>query len=206
MKLNQCQHILLQLNLLCDILQLVVVQMNFYDRLEELLKKEGVTRKALCTEKEIPYETLNSMIKRESQSIGFDILQKIAEYFHVSTDYLLGRTDVKNPDNEAAVASFGISEESIENIQACSEKALDIDRLLTSPHFKKFVSYLTAYWHCDDEVFLEEHSDSLGIKFKGYDQNKRVFILSRELNAILQQIVEDNRGPHKATQADIDAW
>ena len=30
----------------------------------------------------------------------FEILKKLADFFNVSTDYLLGRTDIKNPENE----------------------------------------------------------------------------------------------------------
>ncbi|MFV0497237.1 MAG: helix-turn-helix domain-containing protein [Candidatus Fimivivens sp.] len=70
--------------------------MIFYDRLSQLMKEKNVTRKKMCDDIKVPYNTLNSMIKRQSSKISYDIAEKIADYFGVTTDYLLGRTNEPN--------------------------------------------------------------------------------------------------------------
>lgn len=74
--------------------------MDFYNRLEGLLKEKGVSRKTMCSLIGVPYETLNSMIKRQSQSIAVDILQKTADFFNTTTDYLTGFSENRYPIKE----------------------------------------------------------------------------------------------------------
>lgn len=64
--------------------------MIFYERLNALIKKSKITRKKLCKDIGIPYETLNSMIKRDSSHIDIELLKSAAMYFSVSSDWLIG--------------------------------------------------------------------------------------------------------------------
>lgn len=69
----------------------------------------GNRLKMLRTEKKITQEELGKFVNVTKVSIsGYEngnrtpdteTLQKLADYFDVSTDYLLGRTDVKNENN-----------------------------------------------------------------------------------------------------------
>lgn len=61
-----------------------------FDRIKELADKQGISLNIL--EERLGYSTnyLYSLKKGNPKS---DRLQEIADYFHVSTDYLLGRTD-----------------------------------------------------------------------------------------------------------------
>ncbi|MEQ2129931.1 helix-turn-helix transcriptional regulator [Caldanaerobacter subterraneus KAk] len=72
-------------------------------RIKELRKKKGITQKELA-----------SYLGVSDRAVGYyesgqrtpppDILQKIADFFNVSTDYLLGRTDIYNPADEITEA------------------------------------------------------------------------------------------------------
>lgn len=87
----------------------------FPRRLTELMGNDPVTTQA----------ELSNIIGKTRQTIsqyihgisepGYDTLVKIADHFQVSTDYLLGRSDVKTTEatTQAACAFTGLSEESV---------------------------------------------------------------------------------------------
>lgn len=60
------------------------------ERIKELCKKRGITVSEL--ENRVGFGK-NSIYKWKTQSPKIETLQKVADYFNVSTDYLLGRTD-----------------------------------------------------------------------------------------------------------------
>ncbi|MGM0973365.1 MAG: helix-turn-helix domain-containing protein [Bacillota bacterium] len=66
--------------------------MTTLERVKELCKKRGISIKRLEEELNIPNNTIYQW-KRISPSL--DKIEKLADYFDVSTDYLLGRTDKK---------------------------------------------------------------------------------------------------------------
>ncbi|HHJ8153724.1 TPA: helix-turn-helix domain-containing protein, partial [Streptococcus pyogenes] len=74
-----------------------------FERIKELAKKQGLSINSL--EEKMGYSR-NTIYALKRNKPGSEKLQEIADYFHVSTDYLLGRTD--NPaiakDGHASVA------------------------------------------------------------------------------------------------------
>lgn len=75
-----------------------------FDKIKELADKQGISLNTL--EERLGYSTnyLYSLKKGNPKS---DRLQEIADYFNVSTDYLLGRTDnpriAKDNDNSMTI-------------------------------------------------------------------------------------------------------
>lgn len=68
--------------------------MDFYDRIDDELKKHGKTRTDLAKETNISYATIASMFSRKSKRIDLESIRKISEVLHVTADYLiLGRVD-----------------------------------------------------------------------------------------------------------------
>lgn len=68
--------------------------MVFLDRLYGLLNERGITKNKLLTDLKLGR---NSFVNWESRGTvpSGDIIIKIADYFQVSIDYLLGKTDKK---------------------------------------------------------------------------------------------------------------
>ena len=79
--------------------------MIFIERLEELLKEKGVTTNKMCIDLKIGK---NSMVNwRERGNLpNSETLAALSDYFNVSTDYLLGRTDNPSPIGEVFAAHF----------------------------------------------------------------------------------------------------
>ena len=64
------------------------------NRIRQLREKRGLIQEILSTELGITQQML-SKYERDITLIKVDILKKIAVYFNVTTDYLLGVSDVK---------------------------------------------------------------------------------------------------------------
>ncbi|CAM2998609.1 helix-turn-helix transcriptional regulator [Hathewaya histolytica] len=71
---------------------------TFSERIKKLRKEKGLTQEALA---QILFIDKSSISKYEKGKHipENDLMQRIADYFEVSTDYLLGRTDVKKRAN-----------------------------------------------------------------------------------------------------------
>lgn len=61
-----------------------------FEKIKELAKKQGITLVQL--EEKLGYSR-NTLYKLKSQKPNAERISEIADYFNVSTDYLLGRTD-----------------------------------------------------------------------------------------------------------------
>lgn len=66
------------------------------NRLVELRKEKGLTQEELAKALNISRSAL-SLYEIGKRDPDTETLKKIAEYFNVSIDYLLGRTDIPNP-------------------------------------------------------------------------------------------------------------
>ncbi|MBO0432183.1 helix-turn-helix transcriptional regulator [Enterococcus sp. DIV0660C] len=74
--------------------------MSLYERVSNLSKKQGISLNKLAEDiglsKNVIYQWRTSSPKAET-------LEKVAEYFHVSTDYLLGRTDTPSLGTKSTI-------------------------------------------------------------------------------------------------------
>lgn len=78
------------------------------NRLRELRKSSGRTLKEICADTNISVSGLAS-VERGENSCSFTTLKILADYYGVSTDYLLGNTDDKtaiNPNSNIDVAFY----------------------------------------------------------------------------------------------------
>ena len=64
-------------------------------RLKELRKKKGISQLRLATDLNTTQNTISRYETGEREP-GIDELIKIADYFNVSVDYLIGRTENPN--------------------------------------------------------------------------------------------------------------
>ena len=75
-----------------------------FEIVKELCKKHGISLNAL--EEKLGYSR-NALYKLKTQKPSAERLQQIADYFNVSTDYLLGRTDNPNiAKNDETIAGY----------------------------------------------------------------------------------------------------
>lgn len=65
-----------------------------YSRINELAKKKGVSLQKVATDIGLSENYIYNL--KSKKTANTDPIEKIANYFQVSTDYLLGRTDNPN--------------------------------------------------------------------------------------------------------------
>ena len=68
------------------------VEMNFRERLKELLEEKQIKYNSVAQQTEIPVTTLSNYINRGSIPSAEQLI-KLANYFNCSIDYLVGRED-----------------------------------------------------------------------------------------------------------------
>lgn len=71
---------------------------SFGDRLKQLRKESNLTQQELACKFYLNKSSI-SRYENGTQLPEHDLLEKIADYFNVSIDYLLGRTDSKTNQN-----------------------------------------------------------------------------------------------------------
>lgn len=89
-----------------------------FEKIKELSKKQGVSLQKVAEDLGFSVNYLYTLKEKTPKS---DRLQEIADYFNVSTDYLLGRTD--NPK----IASDDVSSYSTEDLRKMAKNAKTFD-------------------------------------------------------------------------------
>lgn len=76
--------------------------MNIAERIEQLLETKNINMHQLSISANIPYTTLDGIRKRSCDNVKLSTLIKLADYFDVSIDYLVGR----GPDSKLNIAEL----------------------------------------------------------------------------------------------------
>lgn len=74
-----------------------------FEKVRELARKKGLSLNQV--EEKLGYSK-NTLYSLKRQKVSSDRLQEIADYFNVSTDYLLGRTDNPVIANDDTIAGY----------------------------------------------------------------------------------------------------
>lgn len=122
------------------------------NRLEELTERKRDIDYRLSDKKQaeqigIPYPTFVKY-KGDKAECPISTIVKMAEYYDVSTDYLLGRTENRTTDTDKAGAAdyLGISEKSVENIKHIGEEPIrEIRNVVTEYNDKANCNLLFEY-------------------------------------------------------------
>lgn len=93
---------------------------SFRDRLNELKdeykrNKKGMTQAKMAQDLGITPQAFSYYLNGREPS--YDLLVKISEYFSCSTDYLLGKSDLRSPALPKAVSDIGLTIQNIDFIQ-----------------------------------------------------------------------------------------
>lgn len=86
---------------------------SLFEKIKELCQKRGISINSL--EETLGYSR-NTIYSMKSKKPNAERLQEIADYFNVSTDYLLGRTDNPNIANPKEQFFFEGKEVNVEEL------------------------------------------------------------------------------------------
>lgn len=83
--------------------------MNFLDKLDHLMDEAGLNKNTLSHASGIPYTTIDGWYKKGYSNAKLSSLQRIADYFHTTLDYLI-RDDISD-ENFGKRSTFEVSYE-----------------------------------------------------------------------------------------------
>ena len=123
----------------------------FAERLKLLFFNSGETQEQAANRFNVTRQGFGNWLNGRTQP-DYDALCKLAEYYHVSTDYLLGRTDAKTPDTSISGCTqlTGLSETSIRKLMELNEENRatwygDVcNSIISNDNFTALVFYLTT--------------------------------------------------------------
>lgn len=92
-----------------------------------------------------------TMYENDQREPNYTLLCKIAEFYGVSTDYLLGRTECKSPDVEvqAACERYGLSERALDILKFSNEMKEE-GALVPNFYFCRLIDFLIKNMQCED--------------------------------------------------------
>lgn len=141
------------------------------ERLEDLTERKRDIDSKLSDKKQaeemgIPYPTFLKY-KKDTAECPISTIVKIAEYYGVSADFLLGRTNIQSTDInlQKSCDYLGISQKSGENLCFISQGGWSADIILETDHFWALVRKLTDIdeWTSKLNYFNQVILPSLGV-------------------------------------------
>ena len=118
-------------------------------RLSNLRKDHDMSQKQLADQLHVTHSQISRIESGETKNPNISIVVDAARFFHVSTDYLLGITQITTPKSYD-ISELGLSEEVVKRLIA---GRIDIDvlnRLLEHEHFPRLCIMIRNYF--DDTI------------------------------------------------------
>lgn len=171
----------------------------FRERLNVLMEKEGISRRALAKEIGISRNGLDKIVNEGTESIRSDTLLELSKYFGVSTDYLLGLKDSESNNyklNEISKKT-GLSVSSLQKLEKVKieqEKRWKEDDDKNIPHRTDSVlstlDEIIQYY--EFELFMYDLRDYFDLLLK-YEMNSKASTqYSFSSNNLVEFIKESN--------------
>ena len=186
-------------------------------RLEHLRARKGVSDAELAKAFGINRSTIGRILKGETEKVSSQMIIDAAQYFGVSTDFLLGLTDMPDHMNHPVV-SFGLSEDAAKAILSEDVNIGILNRLLENLRFCQLtqtmayalepdqtagvMSYANILAH-GESLFLEYMAPSVKIKRELKKDSQKIAAkvidpntvgngqMLEEFRAVIQQIRKD---------------
>ncbi|WP_079479686.1 helix-turn-helix domain-containing protein [Halobacillus salinus] len=99
--------------------------MNFSERLKKLRKERGLSQESLASAADIPRGSIAHYERGVKRLPEYDRLFKLADYFGVSVDYLIGRSDYRKYTKDELDFVDDSQELSVQELQEKYKLTLD---------------------------------------------------------------------------------
>lgn len=121
----------------------------FSDRLKQLRLDKGENQSDVAAVLGVSVQSYSAY--EGSREPKYGLLCKIAEHYDVTTDYLLGMSDAKKPENADVMGVTGLSEKAVETLKYCLERSrynsitLTVNTLLENRYVLGEISHYLYY-------------------------------------------------------------
>ena len=115
------------------------------ERISDLCNGRGISQKELAKRIGISAPQMSRIVSGETKTVNSDILMAVAKEFKVSTDYILGLTEIsvrKNYD----ISELGLSEGAVKGLVTGAVDVDILNRLLEHKNFPKLTNLIRIYF------------------------------------------------------------
>ncbi len=113
-------------------------------RIQDLIKDSSITQAELAGIIGLSESAFSRYLKGQTEMLGDGYIIKIAKHFKVSTDFLLGETDIPDRKNYD-IEELGISAEAAKLLYTDRLDSRVLNLLLENPHFPQLLALLARY-------------------------------------------------------------
>lgn len=186
---------------------------SFGERLKELRKKHNITQGKLAKILNVKNTTISNYEAGRSYP-DFDTLTKIADYFGVSVDYLIGRIDTEYPIIEKVDVveedkEYGIPDTEIEKLRDSFQKALiefiqnsDITNVIIPKGYKKVP--IVGRIRAGEPILAEENIEGYTIVDEEDVRGGDYFFLRVEGDSMINARIMDGDYVFVRRQPDVE--
>lgn len=128
---------------------LIEDETSFAYRLSNLRKDHDLSQKQLADHLHVTHSQISRIESGETKNPNISIVIDAARFFHVSTDYLLGITQITSPKSYD-ISELGLSEEAVTRLITTRIDVDILNRLLEHENFPKLCIMIRNYF--DDTI------------------------------------------------------
>ena len=158
---------------------------NIHQRLCDLRNGTGKSQKEVADELNMQASVLSHIERGETKSVSHDLIIKFAEYYNVSTDYLLCISDIRIRRN-AELEELGLTNKALLQLLQGNVNGDILSRLLEHRYFPQLLDTVNSY-------FTEEHN-------AGFASRNAVIDME---TASLKELIKENPDCRTETQHGI---
>lgn len=166
------------------------INITINERITDLRTMSGLSQKELADRIDVPTSTLCRIEQGKIANVSNDILIKLANFFNVSTDYLLGLTNVKFKKN-VELSELGLTNKALFALLSGSVNGALLSRIIEHPHFITLLDTADAYFKDAHKAGIQSRNDVINLAtaslkdfMKEHPENRMEISLDiRQLNA-----------------------
>ena len=132
------------------------------ERITDLRTMSGLSQKELCEKIDVPTSTLSRIERGEITNVSNDILIKFANFYNVSTDYLLGLTNVKFKKN-VELSELGLSNKALYTLLSVNVNVSLLSRIIEHPRFVTLLDTADAYFTDAHKEGIQSRNDIINL-------------------------------------------
>lgn len=138
------------------------INITINERITDLRTMSGLSQKELADRIDVPTSTLCRIEQGKIANVSNDVLIKLANFFNVSTDYLLGLTNVKFKKN-VELSELGLSNKALFALLSGSVNGALLSRIIEHPHFVTLLDTADAYFKDAHKVGIQSRNDVINL-------------------------------------------
>ena len=158
---------------------------NIHQRLSDLRNGTGKSQKEVADELNVQASVLSRIERGETKAVSHDLVIKFAEYYNVSTDYLLCISDIRIRRN-VELEELGLTNKALLQLLQGNVNGDILSRLLEHRYFPQLLDTINSY-------FTEEHN-------AGFANRNAVIDMG---TVSLKELIKENPDCKKETQHGI---